>query len=531
LVAATVAVLVIGGCQSNSALSQEELQTSFPATELGFVEPSPQISCFWDEDCLGPPEEANWNPVAVAQAIEALIALIKQDGGGSQCIGQGGRQELQCLTKQAKSSGIVPPKTPTSPPTPGGPSYEASIKAVVSPGTSTMPGSPVPAQTLLRIYNLGNEPLTVTADVEVVQSGACPFNGGTIASGKAVNGVEVSPSDAGPVTLPPGMVLTQPLAIDVEDSVPIGQYQVCAMSTGVAASSAVTETVGSNATGTLTVTNVPLRIDQSKMPTDVVPGTPDIEGTITITNLSPAKYSGITVLQKFNPGTDVTVKKASMENANCTIDTQNSSVTCLLPSMDKDDSNDLDLTFDSDPGWGGDLNSSVTVTVTGNVGSANVLKIGTATSSSAGTNPVGPWIGQSGDIHLTGPNLLTYQNRYLYLVPQTGVLQLRDTASNASVWSPNPSSSGGQDVWAQMQTDGNFVVYGEPSPPYNPTVLWSTGTSGGSDTVVATLGTAYTPDGATAIDSGVNFYVFDVTNGTVLFDSAGTPVPFAALIK
>lgn len=533
LLAVATTVLVLAGCQSGplGSSGSEDSSASLPATELGFVEPGAQLSCFWGDYCLGPPEEGSWNPMAVAQAVEALIDLIKSDGGTSQCVADGGRQELRCLQSQAKKSGVVVPTTPRPSPTPGGSTpEEPAMKAIVSPSASTMPGSPVKAQTLLRIYNTGNEPLTVTADIEVVRMGACPAWAGAVAPSDTVAGIEVSPDSAGPVVVPPGVVLSQPLAIGVEETVAIGQYEICATTDGKGVTDTA-QTVGSNAIAKLNVVNVPLRIDQSDMPADVVPGTPDVEGKIAITNLSPATYTGVTVLQQFTPGSDVVIKKASLEDGTCTVNAPNSNVTCVLPSIDKFDSKDLNLTFDSNPTWAGKLASSVTVTVIGNPGSVSVKTIGEATSPSAGTYPVGPSIAASGDTHLTGPNLLTYQGRYLYLVPGTGVLQLRDSATNAVVWSPNPGSAGGEDVWAQMQIDGNFVVYGEPNPPYGATPLWATGTGGGSDTVVAALGTAYTPDGATAIDSGVNFYVFNVTNGTVLYDSAGTTVPFAALIK
>lgn len=533
-----VVAVIVSGCQgatstqngsgskdSNKGLSAE----LFPATEVGMIgTPGAQLSCFWGEDCLGPPEEGNWNPVAIAIAVESLIELIKQAGGSSQCNMDAGREKLRCLEREAQKNGIVTPKTPI-PNTPKPPTVTDtySMKTIVIPNTSTMPGSPVKTQTNLRVYNTGNQPLTMTAETDVVKMGDCPNpEPGSSVKGATVQGIEVSPSTSGPVEIAPGVVFSQPLLIDVEDTVAVGQYQICAIAEGASGSGSA-ESAGM---ATLTVANVPLRIDQSDMPTSVVAGTSNIEGKITVTNLSPAQYSGVIVQQQFSPSSNVTVEKATMEDAACVINTPTSSVRCVIPKIDKDDSKDFDITFDSNPIWAGKLTSTVTVTSIGNPSTVSVVTLGNGSSPSAGVLPDGPWIGQSGSVHLTGPTIMTYQDRYLYLAPE-GVLQLRDNSSNATVWSANPGSLGGEDVWAQMQLDGNFVIYGEPYPPYNATSLWATATSGNGDRIVATLGTAYTPDGVTAIDSNVNFYIFNVTTGTVLFDSAGTPTPFAAIIR
>lgn len=531
--AVAVAALVMSGCDTNPLVSREGVAAGLSgsgaspsaASQLDTTDdlfgdtPGGQLSCFAGEACLPPAEEGSYNPAAVALAIEALVHLIKNAGGNDQCAWGDPRERLKCLQNEAQNNGVVSPTTPPSTPVPGNESVY-QLKSILSPNTSTMPGSPVDAQTGLLVYNVGNMPVAITAELRVVQPGQCQ----TLTPGPAVEGIEVSPDSIEPTPLAAGMVLAKPLSISVEDSVPVGRYQICAV---VLESGTM---VSSLATAMLTVTNVPLRVDQSHMPDDVIPSSPDIDGTITITNLSPATYSTISVTQQFQPGSDVTLTKASLEDGTCDVDAANSKVTCALPSIDKYDSKDLDLTFDSHASWTGPLLSAVSLTVVGNPGSGSLKTIGSTMSPSAGTYPVGPWIAQSRDTHLNGPSLMTYQDRDLYLA-EGGTLQLRDTSSGLAVWAPDPTANGGRSVWAQMQVDGNFVVYGEPYPPYTPTPQWATATSAGSDTVVAALGTAYTPDGVTAIDTGVQFYIFDVTNGTVLFDSAGTPVPFAAVLK
>lgn len=368
-------VLVVGGCAGTQT---QDAVKPLPTENYGYGGPEAPIICFEADGCV--PEGAA-SPVTAYRGFHQIAEALHKLKDGTSCpTDQGPQAELQCQEQQASGGGTTGGATPPASPT----NRPVALMAGSVTSVTTVSGAPVPATPVAGVKNTGNTTLTVTASHFVLPQGSPCSGANPPGPESGVEGIDVTPEQSGPFTVPPGAFVMHTLDIDVEDSVPVGQYEICTIATGYSYDGAMVQTT---ATAALNVVNVPLKIDQSKMPTNVMPATADLDGTITITNLSPTKYQGVLIVQQFTPGADVAVRAANLDDGACVVSPGSAQITCTAAALDRGDQADLDMKFCTKPGWTGKLISSVTVTVVGNPGSANSQTIGDVSSAPAASGP------------------------------------------------------------------------------------------------------------------------------------------------
>lgn len=315
--------------------------------EDGVCAGSPGMTCFTLDEGCNEPIISPWDAL---QGLKTILAALKSIDPGASCqmSSTSGQQMAKCITKGGTENVPIPNQKPPSP-SPGG-----AGKLVAWVGNTTVfAGSPSTA-VQATLQNTGTDDMVVAAEFHITAT-TCGF------ALPSVPGLEISPETVSAVNLPAGATLTIPLSVKADSTVPLGLYQICLNADASAIGGPLL--MEADATGTATVADLPIQVDQSGMPSPIAAGDSWV-GTIKLTNASPAEPVNVTVKGQLAPASQVQIYSVSLENGQCNYAIGGTSYTCTALKMDAESTLDLQINFS--PSQSGTVTSSATVT-SGNV--------------------------------------------------------------------------------------------------------------------------------------------------------------------